>query len=102
VIENVLELLSIRSLDIKDRSSIVFEAAHSFDVICDRFRQKPSQNVPNKTDSVERLLHRNLKSDAIFLPVQKTASKHFFFMMARQQGKSLAQCFLSIASVKLN
>jgi hypothetical protein len=82
VVENVFKLLSISSLNIKHSTSVVFKAAHALNVVSNRLRLEPPQNVPDQTDSKKWLLHRNLESNAILLAVQQTAGQHFFFVMA--------------------
>jgi len=82
VVKNVFKLLSISSLNIEHSTSVVFKAAHALNVVSNRLRLEPPQNVPDQTDCKEWLLHRDLESNAILLAVQQTAGQHFFFVMA--------------------
>lgn len=87
--KRVFKSLSLVFINIEDSSFIITKASHSFDVHCDVFWYISSDYIPNKTDSVERMLKIHLISYTFFLTIKQRSADHIFLMTSRHKS----QCF---------
>lgn len=98
-IKDVLKPLGMSCLHVEHSACVVFETAHTFDVLGDLFWAVASQNVPDEGNSVERFLHGDLERDTVFLAIEQRSLGHLLLMVAREQSQTLAKRFLNVAAI---
>lgn len=92
--ENVLELLSIDFVNIKDGAPAICKTSHAFDVANNGLWGIASEDVPDEAHSVECLLELDLECDAVLLAVQQGSSGELLLMASRHECKGLSKsCF---------